>query len=523
VPKKSRLQHIYDHLLNIVSSRRFFYVAVGVLVVQSAWIALTARYPQAYDENFHFGLIQLHAQQLLPFFTSQPPNSAVYGAVVRDPSYLYHYLLSLPYWLMLHLGASQTVQIIILRFINIGFIAAGVFVYRKLFEELHISTAITNVVLLFFGLLPTIPLMAGQLNYDNLMFWLAALLLLYTLRYVRWLQTSPGDMRSIPVLLILQIIVIGAAGSIVTFPFAPIFLASVVILAVMTWWKYRSIQRMSDHSITLSSQLTKALPERKFDLPSRVRFIVFAVLAVLMLGLCVERYGINLIRYHNPVPDCGKVLSVEQCQAYSPWARNYLYAATYPHPSVQKVVSYPIVWFHRMVYETMFTITSYFNTSGTVNYNAFPPLTIANYTAWTITIVGGVLGIIYSRRIVRDPALRVLLLIAGFYIFVLFIQNFTDYLQVGEVVAVHGRYLAAVFPLLLYVLVAGFRQLLTSLRLQRFKLGLLALVLLLFLQGGGITDWIISSTPAWYWQQSRPAARANWLAQDVLDKIVRHP
>ncbi|MGI0134888.1 MAG: hypothetical protein ACREBW_08030, partial [Candidatus Micrarchaeaceae archaeon] len=79
----------------------------------------------AFDENFHFGLIQLHADQWLPFFTHQPANADAYGAIARDPSYLYHFLMSIPYRLIRLITPNTTAQIIALRLINIALFTSG--------------------------------------------------------------------------------------------------------------------------------------------------------------------------------------------------------------------------------------------------------------------------------------------------------------------------------------------------------------------------------------------------------------
>ena len=78
-------------LNQLLGSRRFFLFILCFFLFEAAWIALSAVYPEAFDENFHFGLIQTYSHYWLPFFSSQPPHANAYGAVARDPSYLYHY------------------------------------------------------------------------------------------------------------------------------------------------------------------------------------------------------------------------------------------------------------------------------------------------------------------------------------------------------------------------------------------------------------------------------------------------
>src|SRR5262249_18468844 len=115
-----------------ISSRWFFYTTVGLLVVQAAWIALTARYPQAFDEQFHMGIIQLYAHQWSPFFAQQPAGSDSLGPLTADTSFLYHYLLSFPYRIVEHFTSDLKTQIVALRLINIGLLAWSLFIFRKL-------------------------------------------------------------------------------------------------------------------------------------------------------------------------------------------------------------------------------------------------------------------------------------------------------------------------------------------------------------------------------------------------------
>ena len=176
--------------LAALSSPRFFYLIIGLLAFQALWIALSAQFPQAFDEDFHFGLIQLHAQQWLPFFAHQPAGAEVHGAVVRDPSYLYHYLLSFPYRLLSVWTPSLAVQVIALRLINIGMFIGGLFVYRALLTRLGLSRRLIHTILLFFVLTPAMPLLAANINYDNLVFLLTAALLLYVVRFIQALENG---------------------------------------------------------------------------------------------------------------------------------------------------------------------------------------------------------------------------------------------------------------------------------------------------------------------------------------------
>lgn len=506
-----RLQSFNRMAGRILRSPRFFYVIILLLVLQAAWIAFTARYPQAFDENYHFGLIQLHAQQWIPFFTQQPDGPAVYGSIVREPSYLFHYLLSVPYRLLAEVTSTIAAQVIVLRFINIGIFVAGLFVYRRLFDELRISVALRNVVLAVFVLLPVVPLLAGQINYDNMMFLLSGLLFMYVARYIQFMRGRKPTAPLVSVKLLLQILLVGAIGSIVKFAFAPIFLAAVVILLIATIFYYN---------------LTRIKP-RSFAgiwaIPGRATLIVLSIATLLAVGLCIERYGVNLVQYQAAVPKCDKVLGVDACQAYSPWARDYLFSNTYPRPELQGYLVYPFVWVWRMVYETMFTITSRtFPPSEIVYYYSYSPLVVSHVAAW-MALAGGLVGMaIFWRRIRRNRPLVVLLGIVVFYALVLFIQNFKMYDHSGEAVAIHGRYLVPVYPILLLCLGIGWHGILQWFKRGRYEVVVLIALTLLFMQGGGITHWLVRSDPDWYWESHTPSVQANEAVKSVVDRVILH-
>ena len=498
--------------LRLVRSPKFFYVVIAVLCIQAAWIALTARYPQAFDENFHFGLIKLHSHQLLPFFTSQPDGAAVQGAVIRDPSYFYHYIMSLPFRLLTVITNSQTAQIIVLRFLNIGLFVGGLLVYQKLFKELRISTAITNVVLLFFVLIPVVPLLAGQINYDNMMFLCTGLLFLYSVRYARTVNGGVQRNRQQLLTLGLQVIIFGSLGSIVKFPFVPIFLALFVILTFITIRRFKK----------LTSIISAPLDSAETDTPVvTLRLVSLVIIALLFVSLGIERYGTNLLQYHTPVPACNQVISKSECMEYSPFARDALFAAILPRPNLSGIITYPAVWAHRMVYESMFSITSYQSeVDGLAYYTPQPPLTVANYTAWIIVTASGLSIILCFRTIIKRRTLVILLMAIGFYIAILFSQNFSSYLNTGEVVSVHGRYLIPIYPILLLVAVLSIGQVTSWLRLAKYNYLLVVITLTFFLQGGGIIGWIVHSDSAWYWQQLPVTGQVNRSAQAVLKQIL---
>src|ERR1700721_3858493 len=94
------INKVANRILKPIRSKGFYRFVIVFFVFEAAWIALTAAYPQAFDEQFHFGLIKIYSHYLLPFLSKQPAGANQFGAVARDPSYLYHYSMSFPYRLI---------------------------------------------------------------------------------------------------------------------------------------------------------------------------------------------------------------------------------------------------------------------------------------------------------------------------------------------------------------------------------------------------------------------------------------
>jgi hypothetical protein len=484
---------------------RFFYVIIGLLAFQAAWIALFAVYPQAFDENVHFGLIQLHADQWLPYFPNHIPGAEIYGPLSRDPSYLYHFLLSLPYRLIRLITPDEVVQVIVLRFLNIAMFVTGLYAYRRVLLALGLSRRMMHVVLLFFVLTPVTVLLAAHINYDNLIFPLTGWLFLSVIRFWKRLEIE----EKIDVVALIQIFLIGIFGGIIKYTSLPLFAGLVVVLS------YTLVRHFRRHREKWRRQLV---------LPGRVALVGYAALLIVGLSLFYERIGVNLVMYHSPSPNCAKVLSEQQCWSYSPWGRDQLFAQLYKKPAILDVAVYPFVWIHRMVFETMFVIGSYFQNPGgpTVVYIPAPPLTVANYTAWVIVIVGLLLLAVFFRRLWRIRYLRYILLAIGLYTAALFAKNAVMYLHSGEAVAIHGRYLVPMYPVLYAALALGFSWLFDTIRRPEFKVWLTIVVFILFLHGAALVAWLFRSTPEWYWSQQQfgPALQVNQAVQHVLHRII---
>lgn len=488
----------------ILQSKKFFYTIVGLLVVQASWIALTARYPMAFDENFHFGLIQVYAHQWGPFFSSTPPDSAAYGDLIRNPSYLYHYLMSFPYRFITLFTNQQTVQIIILRFLNIGLFAGGLFVFRNLLVRLRFSPGIVNLSLLMVVLIPVVPFLAGQINYDNLMFLLVPTATLITFNCAQALMTN----TRIPIVNLFLLGIVCMLSSLVKYAFLPIFVGIFIYLGAILFIKKRYKNILKDI--------------RTSFIPLSMSLKIVLVAGLLISGsLFVERYGINIIRYGNIQPDCAKIESVDQCLQYGPWARNHIIAAN--NAAIGKVPLDPDelhflpAWVTGMMHRLYFAIN--------YNFTNYYELPIPIDTAYIIGITGLILCCVFYRTLFKNNYQRLLLVsVTLAYVAGLLYVNYTDYLHFRTMLGINGRYLILILPFFFALIATAYRLLFRIPQLTRhrtsYQVGLAMIALFLTLQGGGILTYAVRSDDDWYWPDSMATSLGLGLKNAVTPFII---
>jgi len=466
----------------VLHSRKSFYVIVGLFVVQAVWLAFTVQYPMAFDESYHFGIIQIYAHQWTPFITSATQYASGYGDLTRYDSYMYHYLMSFPYRLIASFVTNQAAQIIILRLLNVAMFAGGLFLFHRLLRRIHLSEALTNFALLAFILIPVVPVLAATINYDNLVFLLVPVVTGLALSCSQSLAQS----KTIPARSLLLLLIFGFMATLAKYAFAPIFVAILLYLLII-------FIRTPAKAAVLSSFA------ESFKSLRRSLQIGLIIGLLLSGGLFVERYATNIIQYHSLAPDCSDVQDIASCLQYGPWGRNYQLAANVkannPAPD-PPILLYSPIWLGDMVYRLYFAINYDF-----VTYSPLPlPITVASVVGG----IGFVLCFVFWRSILRiDRRLLLFGAIVVLYVGGLFYVNFTEYLHYRTVVAVNGRYLIVVLPLLFAWLALAYRQFFTVLFKDhaRSVITLFSVaVILLLLQGGGALTYLVHSRPIWYWQ-----------------------
>jgi len=475
-------------IISMASSRYFWYATLGLFITGSLWIALSGRYPMAFDENYHLGLIQLYANGWLPVFGNQPAGADVYGAVARDPSYLYHYLMSFPYRLMQAAGLQLTATIVGLRLINIALFVLGLAVYRRVLISVGASKAMAHTILFLVSILPVSVFLAAQINYDNLFFLISAVAILLA---VQVLQDKFNTSR------LLLLVLVCTIGCLVKFSFLPI---AVVILVYLLF------------SYILSPDISLKNFIKSFNRMPRVTLFVVSALILLFVGLNLERYGRNLIDYKSPVPDCALVLGAERCKSYGPWNRNnFLLAKAETTPTFDdNIITFSHEWEFSIFRSAFFAINQ--------DYITKEPYIVQMRTAKAVALAGLICFVIWGWRILQaNRRLWLLLLAIILYIGALFTRNYTEYQQFETIIAVHGRYLLPIAPLILLFFGLGLKELFRAAGAKPALPVAFLIIGLIIFQGSGASIYIRSSDYYWWWQNQK-IVELNEKTQKTLER-----
>jgi hypothetical protein len=477
-------------------------LVLAAFIIESLWMALSLGYPGSYDENYHLGIIQLYAQQWSPFFSHQPPNSDALGALTRDPSYLYHYLMSFPYRIVEIWTKSQFAEIVTLRIVDVAFVAIAIILFRQVLLKTRASSAIANVTLFFFILIPIVPFLAGQINYDTLLLPFTALSFLLTMHFKERLY----DKHRFNVVLFVSSLMVSLLAAIVQYKFLPL-LTAIFFYDVFILWRFtkrESLKRLTD------------LIRYGWHVLGPIKKVILTLFVLISLFLFLHAYGVNVVEYHNPIPQCNQVLTTQECKAYTPWERNY--EASLLKKSFNKnPVRYLASWLYRMFEYSFYTSSGGAN-PGALYVNALP-LPIISLTSIIAFIGGGVLSVRYRRELMgKYKFLGFLLFVASFYVICTLLRNYHDFLHTGVKVAINGRYLLQVIVFVELIIALAYREFLKN--KTGLKLILFICVALLCLQGGGVLTFIDRSNSLWYWPHDGFAASLNRHAQSIVKPLI---
>lgn len=493
-----RLAHWLTTFWRFVGTPVFWRLALALFTLQAVYIALMGSFSMAFDEHFHLAAIKQYAQVVFPWSVTQPPGPAELSAFTADGSYLYHYLMSWPYRLLHLFIQSQTVIVVVFRLIDVGLVAVGFLLFRRVLLQMKVSRAAAQIIVALCMLMPMTPFLAGQLTYDSLFFTLSAATFLALVRLVRQLELE----RTVSLSLFAWALSGILYTSQVKYAFLPAaFGAALCItgLFLVRMWQKRitwpKVWRTWRREVWTGASLV--------------------ALGVMLIGgvLFVQRYGLNYVRYGSLVPECQVVLGHERCLGFAPYGRDADIRSKgwYTSISPESKMQYPWTWVNKMVYESYFTVGP--REGG---YRTVAPLPVSYVVGYTLAF-GGLLAIVLRLHYLlrAGPLVGLAGATIGAYTAVLYAVNYKAFLRTAVPLSIHGRYVLIILPLAAYLVYVALKPLYARSLAVRNVLRLsVALLLLGSLWSGGIADFIIRSDDSWYWPHaveiSRVVRSALW-------------
>jgi hypothetical protein len=239
---------------------------------------------------------------------------------------------------------------------------------------------------------------------------------------------------------------------------------------------------------------------------------VLVVACLLSFGLFAERYAVNVVAYHDPVPACNAVISLDECTQYGPFWRDYQYAQTKPATFHPHLYGYVWQWLYGMWYRLFFAIN--------YDYATRPPLLVISLVYVLLAVLALVGIVLRFRQLFAGHVARQLVgWVTLGYILVLFVDGFNAYSRTGQPVAINGRYLIPFLPFLFGFGGLAWAGLLRG-RLSAVKATAAGVVIaVLVLQGGGVLTFVVRSSDNWYWNNG-VVRSVNRGVRNVVSPIV---
>ncbi|MGH7195448.1 MAG: hypothetical protein ACREGA_01580 [Candidatus Saccharimonadales bacterium] len=426
---------IISKMIKVIGSKWFFGLVLAVFVGEAAYLALTSRFPMAYDEAWHLAQIQFYAQHLNPIISHQAASTYKLGAMVQNPSFLYHYLLSFPYRLIRLFTGSVVAQVVLLRLISIALAAASLMVMRRLLWLLNFSKALANLIVFMFALTPIVVVLSAQISYDNLLILAVSLCAYQTVALLKELDAGVFNAKRL-----LGLISLGLFSSLIKYAFLPVLLGIVILVT----WKIIACWRRNSAALKVGFK-------NSFAAIGQYTKIGLIGLGLLGMFLFVRIYAVNLVKYHNPVPECNKVLNVADCQKYYSYNRLYVFLQQHQAgqtPNTLSFLQYSRYWWSlnlAEIFGTVLPLQGYYS---------------ANPIFFLIVVILGFVAVYYWLANIktiwqRDKYLLSLVFVGLVYIAVLWTKSYVSYLYLGKFTALAGRYLLPVLIYFYALLAAG--------------------------------------------------------------------
>lgn len=460
---------IWDRILAVASSPLFFKLTLAWFVIQALFLSLSTKYGIPPDETYHFSLITLFEKSgWLPFIHDQTGYYSL-GEVYHVPFFLYHYLLSLPFHFFSH--SSHSVEI--LRLVNILLATWSLTLIVKLAGKLKVSRFVTNLSIFMLVNTLMFVFLAASVNYDNLLIPLALLSFIWTIDFLDDPQTG-SLLKLLPVML---------AGTLTAINFLPIAFGIAVVIA------YKFIHQ---------AKLRTAFKVRWSRLRQADKLLLIPIILLALLFL--QRYGLNVARYHALNPSCTQVNTYQQCSQDGIFNRPKTFPQLPNHPRPT-----PFEYF------TDWSWSMRADTFGILAHKSIDDNKIIRF--WSeILLIGGTLAAARYYRPSRNWNL--LIGIGIFSAAILFLNNYSGYYHTGYNFGVQGRYLFIFLP---FVYMLFNQSLLEFLRRDWLKSSYVILTIAIFIISA-LPTYALKTDDSWY--KNARAARINNDIKRIELKII---
>ena len=418
----------------------------ALFLIQAIYLVFMVPIGVPPDELAHIRIVEQYVQQEKPLPTITEQTNHSLGDITRNTDYFYHYALSL---LARILPVDGLALYVVFRLVSVCIVFATLVAGARLIRRLGASEAVTTVGLLIVTNFAQFLFMSAAINQDQVV-WLGATvgaLLLVRL----WQKINVVDM------LLLTNVVLFAAISKKTFlPIAVLF--GVVLLALI---------------LRQRKQFAKVVKEAAKQWKPAV--VVLGLLAMVGIGLNVERFGYNIVTYKQISVACDKIHTYEQCMEHGVFRRNANLRTEKPVEFTPQPITEFAPYWHYSNYRGVF---------GTQGWNGRAmPDPWAYDVLLAITTASLALGIAYYVRWWRRPE-SLIFMASLVYIAVQMSVNYGVYLTYGaQGLALQGRYIFPIIVPLVLVLVYMWSLALRRWRTLRSMLAIGVVVLILAQSG----------------------------------------
>lgn len=481
---------MHSKVAAFLKSPKLLRAAIVLFVLQGVFLSIVIPYKAPSDEEYHFRFTQYYAHRSIlagPVIAHQTDNFDL-GDIQRPPGYLYHYLSSFVLRIVEAFTSSTNVQVMVLRFINVGMGALILLMVIRLLRRLGARGLTINLTVAWLACTTMFVWLFAGLNYDNLaIVWFFVLLHLALSLY-----------EKLNIKQVLLMIAVTLALMITKETFLPVIL---IIYLLFAFGVLRKIGFMK-----LWRQILQSIQSNWKRPKTRLALAGLSILVVVMFGLVGERYGQNYLTYQRTTPACNKVHTEDECMQHGIYRRNtgqrreyvvYLQNGGKPDMSFSE---FAVKWVD-LIYERTYAYRG---------MNTIRPTNEAQVTALVTAPVVFGLAILGWRKRRYSATEKALAILAVSYSVLVYMYNYNIYRYYGYPFAIQGRYLLPVLPLIYYFLITGMLATYSQFTERGKKVVLTILVIL------GVLNIVLHSPMTLYIERGEMLRRPVTIARSTV-------